>query len=98
MALIQTQQPLDTLPGFADRLQSSLAQLFSQTLPALIGALVILFAGYLLAKVLERLVERALRRIRLNSMLERGGVDFKQVELDEGAQHLESRARVLANC
>jgi uncharacterized oligopeptide transporter (OPT) family protein len=93
MALIQTQQPLDTLPGFTDRLQTSLAQLFSQTLPALIGALVILFAGYLLAKVLERLVERALRRIRLNSMLERGGV-IQAVE--RSGTHL-NPTRVLAN-
>lgn len=60
--------------GFSDRLQISMAQVFGQTLPALVGALVILFAGYLLAKVLEKLVERGLRRIRLNSMLERGGV------------------------
>jgi uncharacterized oligopeptide transporter (OPT) family protein len=93
MALIQTQQPLDSLPGFADRLQTSLAQLFSQTLPALIGALVILFAGYLLAKVLERLVERALRRIRLNAMLERGGV-IQAVE--RSGTHL-NPTRVLAN-
>jgi hypothetical protein len=62
-------------PGtFSDRLQTSFAQVFGQTLPALIGALVILFAGYLLAKVLERLIERGLRRIRLNQLLERGGV------------------------
>ena len=45
-----------------------------ETLPALFGALVILFAGYLLAKVLEKLTERGLRRIRLNHLLERGGV------------------------
>ena len=60
--------------NFSDRLQTSIDQVFGQTLPALLGALVILFAGYLLAKVLEKLVERGLRRIRLNQMLERGGV------------------------
>ena len=43
-------------------------------MPALVGALVILFAGYLLAKVLEKLTERFLRRIRFNRLLERGGV------------------------
>ena len=48
--------------------------MFGRTLPALLGALVILFAGYLLAKVLEKLIERGLRRIRLNQLLERGGV------------------------
>jgi hypothetical protein len=47
---------------------------FGQTLPALVGALIILFAGYLLAKVLEKLVERGLRRVRMNSMLERAGL------------------------
>jgi uncharacterized oligopeptide transporter (OPT) family protein len=60
--------------NFGDRLQSSFAQVFGDIVPALLGALVILFAGYLLAKVLEKLVERFLRRIRLNRMLERGGV------------------------
>ena len=59
---------------FGDRLQSSFAQVFGDIVPALLGALVILFAGYLLAKVLEKLIERFLRRIRLNQMLERGGV------------------------
>jgi len=66
------QQP-DTA-NFSDRLQTSIAQVFGQTLPALIGALVIVFAGYLLAKVLEKLTERGLRRIRLNHLLARGGV------------------------
>ncbi len=63
-----------TTDGFGDRLQSSFTQVFGDILPALLGALVILFAGYLLAKVLEKLIERFLRRIRLNRMLERGGV------------------------
>src|SRR5215813_13562632 len=57
-----------------DRVQLSSARVFSQILPALLGALIILFAGYLLAKVLERLTERGLRKIRLNHLLERGGV------------------------
>ena len=56
MALISIATADSTrLPGFTDRLQTSFAQVFGQTLPALIGALVILFAGYLLAKVLEKL-------------------------------------------
>ena len=59
---------------FGDRLQTSFSQVFGELLPALGGALVILFAGYLLAKVLEKLTERVLRRIRLNHLLERGGV------------------------
>ena len=59
---------------FGDRLQTSFAQVFGEMLPALGGAAVILFAGYLLAKVLEKLTERFLRRIRFNRLLERGGV------------------------
>ena len=59
---------------FSQRLQASFAQVFGELIPALLGALIIVFAGYLLARVLEKLVERFLRRIRLNAMLERGGV------------------------
>src|SRR6476620_10347466 len=87
--MIQVQTPND----FGERLQVSFAQVFGQTLPALIGALVILFAGYLLAKVLEKLVERGLRRIRLNHMLERGGV-IQAVE--RSGTHV-NPTRVLAN-
>ena len=59
---------------FGERLQTSFSQVFGELLPALGGAVVILFAGYLLAKVLEKLTERFLRRIRFNRLLERGGV------------------------
>ena len=59
---------------FSQRLQTSFAQVFGELIPALLGALIIVFAGYLLARVLEKVVERFLRRIRLNSLLERGGV------------------------
>lgn len=58
---------------FLERLQASFADL-GALLPALIGALVILFAGYLLARLVQRGAERILRRVRLNHMLERGGV------------------------
>jgi hypothetical protein len=59
--------------NFTDRIQSSLA-LLGEFVPALFGALVILFAGYLLAKLCERGTDRFLRRIRLSEMLRRGGV------------------------
>ena len=62
-------------------------------MPALLGALVILFAGYLLAKVLEKLTERFLRRIRLNQLLERGGV---MQAVERSGSHL-NPIRVLAN-
>jgi hypothetical protein len=58
---------------FLDRLQASFAQL-AEIVPALLGALIILFAGYLLAKLVEKAMERLLRRIRFNAMLQRGGV------------------------
>jgi hypothetical protein len=64
----------DTTQSFSDRLQSSFSEVFGELVPALLGALIILFAGYLLAKVLERVVDRFLKRIGLNQMLVRGGV------------------------
>lgn len=48
--------------------------MFGDILPNLLGALVIIFAGYLLARLLEKLIERFLRRLHFNQMLERGGV------------------------
>src|SRR3954469_1533104 len=83
----------DRSVNFGDRLQASFAQVFGDIVPALLGALVILFAGYLLAKVLEKLVERFLRRIRLNRMLERGGV---MQAVERSGSHL-NPVRVLAN-
>ncbi|MGQ0764763.1 MAG: mechanosensitive ion channel family protein [Gemmatimonadota bacterium] len=59
--------------AFLERLQTSFAQL-AEIVPALLGALIILFAGYLLGKVVEKGTERLLRRIRFNAMLQRGGV------------------------
>ncbi len=79
--------------NFGERLQASFAQVFGDILPALIGALVILFAGYLLARVIEKLVERFLRRIKLNQMLERGEV-MRAVE--RSGSHL-NPVRVLSN-
>lgn len=58
---------------FADRLRASFADL-GQLLPALIGALTIIFAGYLLAKLLEKGIDRSLAKVGLNRWLERGGV------------------------
>jgi hypothetical protein len=58
---------------FGERLQMSFEQLY-RYVPALLGVLVILFAGYLLARLFEKGTERLMRRIHLNEMLERGGV------------------------
>ncbi|MEO7682356.1 MAG: hypothetical protein ABIU86_00335 [Gemmatimonadaceae bacterium] len=62
-----------TTVGFSDRLQESFAQLY-RYVPALFGAMVILFAGYLLARLFEKGAEKILRRIKFNQLLERGGV------------------------
>jgi len=79
--------------SFIDRLQSSFSEVFGELIPALLGALVIIFAGYLLAKVLERLVDRFLKRVGINRMLERGGV---MQAVERSGAHL-NPARVLSN-
>ena len=78
---------------FVDRLRTSFSEVFGELIPALLGALIIVFAGYLLAKVFERLVDRLLRRIGLNSMLERGGV---MQAVERSGAHL-NPARVISN-
>ena len=82
-----------TAQNFSDRLQASFSQVFGDLVPALLGALIIVFAGYLLAKVLEKLTERFLRRIRLNRMMERGGV---MQAVERSGTHV-NPTRVLAN-
>ena len=78
--------------NFTDRMQTSFAQ-FWDYVPALIGALVILFAGYLLAKLVEKGTDRVLRRIRLNKLLERGGV---MQAVERSGSHL-NPTRVISN-
>ena len=85
-------QELDR-PPFAARLRDSFTEVFGQLIPALLGALVIVFAGYLLAKVLERVVDTFLRRIGLNNMLARGGV---LAAVERSGSHV-NPTRVLAN-
>jgi hypothetical protein len=77
---------------FFVRLQESFAQL-GVFVPSLLGSLVILFAGYLLAKLVEKGTSRLLRRVRLNDMLERGGVLHA---VERSGTHL-NPARVIAN-
>jgi hypothetical protein len=59
--------------NFADRLQSSLAQLWD-FLPGLLAAAGVLIVGYLFAKMLQKGAQRVLRRIHLNDVLRKGGV------------------------
>jgi len=59
--------------NFADRFQASLAQLWD-FVPGLAGAAVVLIAGYLLAKAVQKGALRLLRRVHLNEVLRKGGV------------------------
>ena len=77
---------------FLTRLQDSFATL-GEIVPALIGALVILFAGYLLAKLASRGVERLLKKLSVNELLRRGGV----MDAVEHAGHHVNPARVFGN-
>jgi hypothetical protein len=86
-------QAVDSTAAFGDRLQDSFAQIFGQVVPAVLGAGVIIFAGYLLAKVLEKLTENGLRKVGLNRMLQRGGV-IQAVE--RSGTHV-NPTRVIAN-
>jgi small-conductance mechanosensitive channel len=67
------QQAPQSAAEFGDRIQDSFVQI-GAFVPSLLGALVILFAGYLLAKLAQRATGRVLRRLHLNEALERGGV------------------------
>src|SRR3954463_9468294 len=71
--MLQEIQQVDST-SVGQRLQDSFAQIFGQIVPALLGSGIIIFAGYLLAKALEKLTERGLKKIGLNRMLQRGGV------------------------
>ena len=84
--------PSALMSTFTERLEQSFA-LLGEFLPALFGALVILFAGYLLAKVIEKGTARLLRRMHLNQLLERGGV---MQAVERSGSHL-NPAKVIAN-
>ena len=56
-----------------DRLSNGAAEL-RDVLPALIGALIILLTGYLLARQLERWVDRTLKRTQFRKMADAGGL------------------------
>jgi hypothetical protein len=77
---------------FTNRLEHSFSML-GEFVPALLGALFILFAGYLIAKGVEKGTNRLLRRVRLNQLLERGGV---MQAVERSGSHL-NPAKVIAN-
>jgi hypothetical protein len=78
--------------NFPDRLREAFAQV-AFLVPYLLGALIILFAGYLLARLAEQGVEWILRRIRLKRLLERGGV---MEAVERSGSHF-NPVRVIAN-
>jgi Conserved TM helix len=78
--------------SFTERLQASFMQV-GDYIPRFAGALALLFAGYLLATLLERLTDRVLRRIRFTRLLERGGV---MEAVERSGSHL-NPPRVAAN-
>lgn len=84
-----TAQPMAST--FSERIEQSFSLLY-EFVPALFGALVLLFAGYLLAKLVEKGTFRLLRRLHFNSLLERGGVMHA---VDRSGSHL-NPAKVIA--
>jgi len=56
-----------------ERLQQGFSQLMS-VLPALVGATLILIAGYFIARQIERLADAILKRLNFNKMAEAGGL------------------------
>ncbi len=78
--------------NFTDRLQQSISLLW-EFLPALLGAGLILLAGYVLAKLVQRGVARGLRRLRLNEGLRKLGV---MGAMDSAAAHF-NPSRIIAH-
>ncbi len=72
-ALLLRMQSAPLPDSFTGRLEYSFT-LIAEFIPALFGALVILFAGYLVAKLVEKGAHRLLRRVRFNQLMDRGGV------------------------
>jgi Conserved TM helix len=80
------------ISSFTERLEQSFA-LLGEFVPALFGALAILFGGYLVAKLIEKGTGRLLRRMHFNQLLERGGVMHA---VERSGSHL-NPAKVIAN-
>src|SRR5918998_6834183 len=70
LALLQGQQAEGT---FVQPLQNALGT-FLSFVPQLIGAIIILIIGYIVAKVLQAVITRVLRGIGFEGWMERGGI------------------------
>jgi hypothetical protein len=77
---------------FTDRLQQSFSLLW-EFLPSIVGAGLVLLAGYILAKLVQKGVSRALKRLGLNDLLRKAGV---QGAVDSAAAHY-NPARIIAH-
>jgi len=78
--------------NFTDRLQQSLSLLW-EFLPGLLGAGIVLFVGYVLAKLVQKGAARLLRRLRVNDGLRKLGV---MSAVDSPAAHY-NPVRVIAH-
>jgi hypothetical protein len=59
---------------FSERLKDSFGEVFGDMVPKILLALAVVAVGYVVAKVLEKIVDGVLRKIGLNRLLDRGGV------------------------
>jgi hypothetical protein len=64
----------ETAAPITERLRESFSTVFGDMVPKMLLALAVVAVGYIVAKVLERIVDGLLRRIGLNRLLDRGGV------------------------
>jgi len=69
MTLQETAQP-----GFFERLRASFGGVFGELIPLMLAALATVVLGYVVAKIAERLTDKALRKVGLNRLLDRAGV------------------------
>ncbi|MEP6832282.1 MAG: hypothetical protein ABJB74_02765 [Gemmatimonas sp.] len=76
---------------FSERIAGSF-KLLGEFIPALFASLLLLFVGYIVAKYAEKGVYKLLRKVQLNSLLERGGVMHA---VDRSGSHL-NPAKVVA--
>ena len=78
--------------SFLDRLQASFAQL-GELVPSLLGAIGIIFVGYLIARLMSRAAAALLRAVKFNELMMRGGVTQA---IDRGGQHF-NPAKIAGN-
>ena len=78
--------------NFIERFQTTLAQL-ADFLPSIGGAALVLFVGYLLARLTSRALGAILRKVHFNELLQRGGMGTAM----DRAGHPFVPSRIIAN-